>query len=158
MKKSLLVLTLFVVFPMAASADLGLYGWGFRLGLADDPDQFVIGVHQDLGEIVENLRLQPSLEAGFGDDHTIVSGTIPVHYRFDTPASVTPYVGGGLRVDWIDRETRRRDDSELELSPVAIGGAEWKLGKTSDLFLELHLSPGDGHEAKVVVGWMFRAP
>lgn len=158
MKKSLvLALVLSVLAPLAAAADLGFYGWGPRLGLADEPDQFVVGFQQDLGEIIEDLRLQPSLDVGFGDDHTVVSATIPVHFRFDTGPGVTPYLGGGVRVAWIDRDTRRRDDSELEISPVFVGGAEWGFGKKSDVFVELHLSPGDAHEAKLVVGWMLRA-
>lgn len=144
--------------PAAASAAMGFYGWGFRLGLADDPDQFVAGFQQDLGEIAEHLRFQPSLELGLGDDHTIVSATIPVHYRFETSASVTPYLGGGARLAWIDRDRPRGgDDNELEISPVLVGGAEWKLGKSTDLLLELHLGGGDAHEAKIIVGWMFRA-
>lgn len=157
MKKALLGLLLVVVSPGTASGAMGFFGWGFRVGLADDPDQVVVGLHQDLGEIVEHLRFQPSFELGFGDDHTVVSGTLPVHYRFESAPGVTPYLGGGIRLAWIDRETRRRDDSEFEISPVFVGGAEWRAGKRSDVFLELQLSSGDAHEAKVVFGWMLRA-
>lgn len=155
MRKSLLGVLLAIVLPAAASGEMGFYGWGFRLGLGDDPDQVILGIQQDLGEFVEHLRFQPNLELGLGDDHTIVSGTIPVHYRFQTDSSVTPYAGGGLQVAWIDRE-KGRDDTELEISPVFIGGAEWSLRKGSDLFLEFHLGTGDAHSAKLVVGWMFR--
>ncbi len=157
MKKGLLGVLLAVALPAAASAQMGFFGWGFRLGLADDPDQVVVGFHQDLGQIVPNLRFQPNLELGFGDDHTIVSTEIPVHYLFKTSASVKPYLGGGIRVAWIERETRRGDKSEIEIAPVFVGGAEWRAGKASDVFFELHLSGGDAHDAKVVFGWMFRA-
>lgn len=157
MRKSLLGLLLAVSLPAAASGGMGFYGWGVRLGVADDPDQFVAGFQQDLGEFVENLRFQPSLELGLGDDHTIVALTIPVHYRFETSASVTPYVGGGLQVAWIEHEKRRRDDTEVDIAPVFLGGVEWPLGKASDIFLELHLGPSDAHARKLMVGWMFRA-
>ncbi len=156
MRKTLLGFLLAAALPAAASAEMGFYGWGVRLGLAEDPDQFVVGFQQDLGEFAERLRFQPSLELGLGDDHTIVVGTLPVHYRFKTSSSVTPYAGGGLQVAWIDREKRRRDDSEVEISPVILGGVEWSLRSGNDLFLELHLA-GDAHDTKLVVGWMFRA-
>jgi len=142
-----------------ALAEFGFYGWGFRLGAGDDPDQILVGVHQDLGEIVENLRFQPSLDVGIGDDHTLVSGVLPVHYRFSSRSGATPYLGGGLLLAWIDRDRpgRGESDSDFEIAPLLVGGIEWRLKRTSDLLFELQLPGGDGHDAKLLVGWMVRA-
>ncbi|MEE8137956.1 MAG: hypothetical protein V3T81_03655, partial [Thermoanaerobaculia bacterium] len=94
---SLLVLLAILcsISPVEA-AELGLYGWGPRLGVGDNPDQVVVGLHQDLGEFVDRVRLQVSVELGFGDDRTIASVTVPVHYRFRVDQDFVPYLGGGL--------------------------------------------------------------
>ena len=143
------------------TAETGFYGWGPRIGAGDDPDQILIGIHQDLGEFVENLRFQPSLDLGIGDDHTVVSGVLPVHYRFPSRSgsSATAYVGGGLLLAWIDRDPPGRGggDSDFEIAPILTGGVEWRVRRTADALLELQLPGGDVHDAKLLVGWIFRA-
>ena len=141
-----------------ALAEMGFYGWGPRLGAGDDPDQILIGIHQDFGEIVENLRFQPSLDVGFGDDHTLVSAVLPVHYRFSSRSDTTPYLGGGLLLAWIDHDHPGRGggDSDFEIAPLLVGGVEWRVRKTADALLELQLPGGDAHDAKLLVGWIYR--
>lgn len=142
-----------------ALAEIGFYGWGPRLGAGDDPDQLLIGIHQDLGEIVENLRFQPSLDVGLGDDHTLVSAVLPVHWRFPGRANTVPYVGGGLLLAWIDRDPpgRRRGDSDFEIAPIFVAGVEWSRSRSADILLELQLPGDDAHDAKLLVGWVFRS-
>ncbi len=143
----------------SVAAEMGFYGWGLRLGGGDDPDQILVGVHQDFGEFVKNLRFQPSLDLGFGDDHTIVSTVLPVHYRFPGHSSATPYVGGGLLLAWIERDPpgRRGGDSEFEIAPLLAGGVEWPVRETGEILLEIQIPGADVHDAKVFVGWIFRA-
>ncbi len=149
-------LCLLAAAPLAA--EMGFYGWGPRLGIGDDPDQVLVGVHQDFGEFVENLRFQPSLDVGFGDDHTVVAAMVPVHFRFPGRSPATPYLGGGLALFWIDRDRPRgRGDSEVEFSPLLVGGVEWRAGATGDVLIELQVPGGDGHDVRLLVGWMFRA-
>ena len=157
MKKRLNVLALCVLASSApAAAEMGFFGWGPRLGVAEDPDQILVGVHQDLGEFVENLRFQPSLDVGTGDDYTIVSAVVPVHYRIALDTA-TPYVGGGLLLQWLDRDApRRRGGSDFEITGLLAGGVEWRVGE-NDLFLEIQLPGGKGHDAKVFLGWILRA-
>ncbi len=143
--------------PLAA--EMGFYGWGPRLGVGDDPDQILVGVHQDFGEFVKNLRFQPSLDLGLGDDHTVVSLVVPVHYRFPGRSSATPYVGGGPLIAWIDRDRPRRGggDSDLEITLLLAGGVEWPVSEAGDILLELQIPGADAHDAKLFVGWIFRA-
>lgn len=163
MRSMLLVLLTALLLVAPATAEMGFYGWGPRIGFADDPDQFVVGFHQDFGEFIPNLRFQPSFEVGFGDKVTIFSATVPVHYRFTGLASTTPYVGGGLLLAWINRDLTTRqqrqgkDDSEFQINPVLVGGAEWQVGQRSNLLLELQVAGGDAFDLKLVVGWIFRA-
>lgn len=137
---------------------LGLRGWGPRVGLAEDPDQVVGGVHFDLGDIVDRVRFVPNFELGVGDDFTAVSGTAPVHYLFRVNANVQPYAGGGLTLAWFDRDDDapgRGDDDEVELGVKAIGGVQWRLRSGNDFFLELNLGFGDIHDIQALAGWTF---
>jgi hypothetical protein len=143
----------------AAAQGLGVRGWGFRAGAASDPDQVIVGAHVDLGDVWEALRLQPSFEAGLGDDASSLQALVPVHYRFATGGPWRPYAGGGVLLSLIsyddDRPGRRGDDEDFDIAPVAVGGLERVRGGGSDLHLELQLGGGDAFDAKVVVGWTF---
>ncbi len=132
-------------------------GWGVRAGVGDDPDQVLVGLHWHLGDVVPRLRLQPSVELGAGDDHTVLSATLPVHYHFPVDGSLSPYAGGGLLVSFIDRDRPRRgqDSSEIDISPLAVGGVEWRLAGGTTMFVELNLARGDAHDARLWVGWTF---
>lgn len=155
MTRTTIALPLLAALIAAPASGLSLEESGPRVGVGDDPDQVVVGWHLDLGRIVEDLRFRPHLEAGFGDDRTTVNLGLPVHYLFDVGDAVTPYVGGGLEVAWIDFDDRprgRRDDSEVELGPLVVGGIEWPMAGGSDMFVELAVT-GGAHDARLMVGW-----
>jgi hypothetical protein len=144
----------------AAAQGLGFRSWGLRAGAASDPDQVIVGVHFDLGEILESLRLQPSFEAGAGDDAATLQAVLPVHYRFATGGEWIPYAGGGVLLALIDHDDdapgrRRDDDEDFDIAPVAVGGLEWTRAGGRDLLFELQLGGGDAFDAKVVVGLSF---
>lgn len=151
----LLVLSLAAALP-ATAQDIGFRGWGVRAGVADDPDQIVLGAQFNFGEFVRNLRFQPNVEAGFGDDANIFSVTLPVHYRYAASRSLTLYGGGGLTVGLVDldEDAGGDGDSEFDISPMLAGGLEWPVGG-HPLSLELNLTGGDFPDAKLVLGWMF---
>lgn len=130
---------------LAASAaiapGLGPRAWGLRASAASDPDQALAGVHVDFGELVPNLRLQPSLEAGFGDADTLQL-LVPVHWRFATAGQVTPYAGGGVLLAWIDHDDPpfgRDGDDDFDVAPVAVGGLDVPVDSRYDLLVELQL-------------------
>jgi opacity protein-like surface antigen len=134
-----------------SESDIGWYGWGIRGGLADDPDQGLFGFHFNLGEFTRNLRFQPDVQVGFGDDQTTVFVTAPVHYRFIVGRSFAPYAGGGVTLGWVDVDNR---DSEFEAGVRAIGGLDWtKDGK--GFFVELSLGFGDVHDVQILAAWSF---
>ena len=147
-------------------SDVGLRGWGPRVGLADDPDQAVIGLHWDIGNVAEHLRFVPNFELGVGDHHHILVGNAPLHYVFrPVEAGFTPYAGGGLAFGLVDhdhdRDRRRfgddrRDETDFELAVKAIGGLEWHLSNRTDFLLELNLVFGDLHDVQVLAGWTFK--
>lgn len=141
----------------AAAQDIGFNTWGLRAGAGDDPDQIVFGVQFDMGEFIQNLRFQPNVEVGVGDDTTILSLTAPVHYRVPLEGALTVYGGGGLTVGFIDvdeDDLNEDEDSDFDIAPMAAGGIAWPVGQ-NELSVELNLTGGDFSTVKLVVGWMF---
>ena len=142
------------------TSQLGLRGWGPRVGVSSDPDQFVAGVQFDLGDFVRNLRLQPSVEAGFGDHKTSLYGNFMVAYYFPVKAAVTPYAGGQVTAWFFDNDEahdHRFDDGfNTEIGVVAVGGFEARLKSRTRFLAELQLRLiSDLPDAKLMVGWTF---
>jgi opacity protein-like surface antigen len=142
----------------ARTGDIGLRAWGPRVGFSDDPDQVLVGAHFDLGELVDNLRFQPNVQLGFGDDATTIFATAAVHYHFDVAGNFEPYAGGGVSAGWINvdlPDNAQGDDSDFEAGFQATGGVEWPLRGGNSVFVELNLGFGDIHDTQIVVGWTF---
>ena len=142
----------------STSPDINMRGWGPRIGLSDDPDQVVIGAQFNLGELIDNLRFQPDVQLGFGDDQTTIYATAAAYYRFKVDGNFTPYAGGGIGLGFVDRDlpaTSSADDTEFEIGLKATGGIEWFLKNNKAIFVELSLGFSDIHDAQVVLGWMF---
>jgi opacity protein-like surface antigen len=157
-----LLLALVAVLPISAeeadqgdgshSDEFGYRGWGIRVGLADSPDQFLIGGQVDLGYFHRHIRFRPDVELGFGDDITTLVFTAPVHYLFRIDKSFLPYAGGGVAAGFFDP---KNGGSDFEIGLKAIGGLEWNLSNDDDLFVELEIGFGDVHDAQIIVGWVF---
>ena len=138
-------------------AELGYQTWGLRGGVGVDPDQGIIGMHWNLGNFSQRTRLQPNFEVGFGDNATIASLGIPVHYRFGNSPHYTPYAGGGVLLGYIDYDRAKSgSSSDWFIEPLAVVGIEWPLSGGGELFVELDLSFGDAQDAKLLLGWMRR--
>jgi hypothetical protein len=136
---------------------LGWKAWGLRLGVADDADQVIGGAHVNLGDVMKNVRFQPDLQLGAGDDFTTLYGTVPLYYRFDTASRMTPYAGGGVALGYVDADlpdSSNGDDSSFEVGARATGGLEWPRVDGA-FFVELSLGFGDVHDATVMAAWTF---
>jgi hypothetical protein len=134
--------------------------WGPRVGVGLDPEQLVFGVHFRPGQLTEDLYIQPNVEVGVGDDHTILSFALPLHYHFETDSSTEPYAGGGFSfgVDSHDDDNDNGnddDDSEFEVSVDIVGGLEWQLDSGNGFLIELKLGIGELHTMELMTGWLF---
>lgn len=136
----------------ALGADSGFQSWGPRVGFADDPDQFIAGIHLDMGEVASHVRWQPSFEVGFGDDVTSLSGNVLFAYYFGKQSGFTPYAGGQLAVVYFDAD---RGDGGTEFGFDAVGGVETRVGSRVRMLFELQIGFGDIHDAKILAGWKF---
>ena len=138
----------------SSQSDIGYKGWGLRAGLTTDPDQAVVGVQFDFGEFRPNLRFQPDVQAGFGDDVTTLYITAPVYYRFDAQEKFTPYAGGGIALG-LGEPSSLSGGPSFEIGARATGGLEWNLSGGGEFAVELSLGIGDIHDAQVVAVWNF---
>ncbi len=136
--------------PALTHADIEWRGWGPRVGVSDDPDQVVGGVHFDLGELANNVHFRPSAEMGIGDDVTSLLGNALVMYMWDL--QVDPYAGGQVVVAWFNPDN---GDSETELGIDAVGGFEMTFSGGTRFHTELQAGIGDIHDFKLMAGWTF---
>jgi hypothetical protein len=90
----LIVLSAFMLAAGTASAQSG---FGVRAGASATPDQFYMGAHVDVAEIVERFWFRPNAEVGFGNGLTLFS--LNGEFVYDIPLKSStrwvPYVGGG---------------------------------------------------------------
>ena len=166
MRKLTLVLLLIVVLVPATQAlaqndpltDVGFRGWGPRVGITMDPDQFHFGAHVDFGNFAEHVRFQPNVEVGIGDDLLLVALNAEAAYRFASRWDVwTPYLGGGFGLIFVslDNAPEGVDNSDTEFGVSVLGGIEKGLANGHRFFLEGKIGLADAPDFKATAGWTF---
>jgi hypothetical protein len=126
-------------------------GLGVRAGASADPDQFYIGVHKDLAEIVDRLWFRPNAEVGFGSHAVLFALNGEFLYNVHISSREwTPYVGGGpslligsFRVPGGGRDTDAGGGFNF------VGGVQ----QTKGFMAEIKLGVIDSPDFKVGVGW-----
>ena len=159
----IVALILFFAPGAAQAQEMGLKGWGPRVGVSTDPDQVVGGVQFDLGEFARNVRFQPSAEIGFGDHVTTLQFNAMVAYYFPIKAQVTPYAGGSISAAFYDFDSNCGgfgrsfgcESHDTKIGPVGVGGIEMKLSGKRRFLAELQVGFTDLPDAKLVAGWLF---
>jgi len=151
-------LALLIVSPPAARAEqapeLGLRGWGPRVGLTMGPDQVHFGAHLDFGNLASRVRLQPNVEVGIGDDRTFTAINAEAAYRFNSRWEAwSPYAGGGLGFDIVNFEGV--DGSHTDVGMSVLGGIERGLSHGDRFFIEAKLGISDAPDWKFTAGWTF---
>ena len=148
-----IILTIFF-FDSLNAKDVVL-GVGGRVGATLDPDQVHLGIHLDLGELAERVRVQPSVEIGFGNDITLVAVNPEVVYLFKKRGKWTPYGGGGLGLNIVNRDLPHpgQDNTELEVGLNLLAGIETMVSNSTRLFFEGKLGVGDSPDFKATCGF-----
>jgi hypothetical protein len=161
-----LILLLALTAPALAEEGIHYRGWGLRGGLTIDPDQVHVGTHLDLGEFRPQLRFMPNIEAGFGDDETVVAVNAETFWVFrsvqldlpDTAGAWRPYVGGGVGLVWVNRDLPPRshaDDSETDIGLNIMLGVEHGLKSGRRFLAELKVGLVDAPDVKLTAGITF---
>lgn len=139
-----------------AQDKVGFRGWGPRVGLTSGPDQFHFGAHADFGNFAEHVRVQPSLEIGFGDNATLFAINLDGQYRFASQWDVwTPYVGGGPGIYIISVDVGHKNVSDTDTGLSVVGGVEKGLANGSRFFVEGRIGLFDAPDFKATAGWTF---
>ncbi len=163
LRSILLALTVFTVGTLAsttaqAQEGPGFRGWGLRAGVSDRPDQLLVGIQADFGELINNLRFEPNVELGVGDDQTILSLSAPVFYRWPESGPFDFYGGGGIAVGFVDRDEAddpgEDDGLEFVIAPMLAAGLAWPVGE-SEAGVELAVTANELQNLKLVFRWMF---
>ena len=141
----LLMGLMLVVVPSPAAAQPGVRG-----GVSVDPDQFYVGAHYETDPLVDRLYFRPNLEAGFGDDLTLIALNFEFVYKFPSRRAWTLYAGGGPAINIYSFDDV--DNTETEPGLNFLFGAEHARG----LFFELKLGAIDSPDLKFGVGYTFR--
>lgn len=119
---------------------------GIRAGLSLDPDQFYVGGHVETMPLVDRLHFRPNVEAGFGDDMTLVALNFEFVYRFPSRQQWQLYAGAGPSLS-IFSDGRSDTGGGFNI----LIGAEQRGG----LFFELKIGAADSPGMKFSVGYAF---
>ena len=132
--------------PPASAQD----GPRVRAGLSASPDQFFIGGHYVTDPLVDRLRFQPNVEAGFGSDTTIVAFNVEFGFWMRLNPDWQVYVGGGPAMNVYSSD--RHDGSDVEPGFNVLAGVRRRGG----LFFELKVGVLDSPDVKLAVGYTIR--
>lgn len=111
--------------PAVAQDSIELTAYGARAGISldDDLTQLLLGGHLDLGRPWTNIRLQPLVTLGLGDDALSILAGGELHYLIPvdrTESRFDPYVGGGLALHHVNFDDDDLDDVDDDSSEVAL--------------------------------------
>lgn len=142
-RMSFLLPTLLLLSGPAWAQDPGLRG-----GMSVDPDQVYFGGHLETGALVDRLHFRPSVEAGFGNDLTLLAANMEFVYKFPSRGGWGLYAGAGpaLNIYMFD------DDSNSEAGVNFLIGVEHRRG----LFFEFKAGAIDSPDFKFGVGYTWR--
>jgi len=146
--------TLFAAFWIAVVAPASIAfaqdGPGLRAGFSASPDQFFFGGHYVTKPVWEQLRFQPNVEAGFGDERTVVAFNMEFGYWMSVNRDWHAYVGGGPAMNLFGDSGQGGDDVGPGLT-VCVG-----LRRRGGLFFEMKVGAFDSPDFKMAVGYTFR--
>ncbi len=141
----------------ARAQEVRLNAYGLRTGVVLDDElvQLLVGGQVDLGTIANDIRLQPFLTVGIGDDAISLLAAGEAHYLFlvEEGSRVEPYAGGGVGVQHIDFDGA---DEETEIALTLVGGADIPAGRYWGYFVEGRIVIADDSIFRVEGGFNWR--
>jgi hypothetical protein len=154
------VATLFVTLsavaaPRPASAERAGSGFGGRVGVGFDPDQFVVGVQADVGPALRVARFVPSVDLGMGGDFTTFAINGDVIVRIFLPkSSAALYGGAGPTLVYWDPD---EGDGDLEIGLSLVAGLRLPLATRHVYNIETRFGVSDVPDVRILLGVLFGA-
>jgi len=126
---------------------------GLRAGYGIDPDQFVIGLQGDFGNVLKIAHLAASADAGFGDNlTTIVLGADALVFLPLPKSDVSFYGAAGPALTiW----TPDQGETDTEIGLALTIGARFPLGDSGWYNLEGRFGVGDVPDVRILLGVLF---
>lgn len=125
----------------------GYTGW-------DGLSQLHLGAHLKMGEILPNVDFTPNIEAGFGDNVTVITVNGDVAYNFtefvEQPWNV--YGGGTLGFNYFNPDN---GGSDTHLGLSALLGLERTLANDHEAMIEIRVGILDSPDFKLTFGYTF---
>jgi hypothetical protein len=122
---------------------------GVQGGMSIDPDQVYFGGHILTDPLVDRLRFRPSIDAGIGENITMIAVNFDFVYPFPARGPWNLYVGGGPSVNFFNFDGGG-DHTGAGFNFII--GAQQRGG----LFFEAKIGAGDAANLKLGVGYTFR--
>ncbi len=136
----------------------GVDGLGGRLGYSS-PENLdgtaAMGVHADLAERGTHLHLQPNMMFWSVDGTSDVSPNMDAYYHFRGDRRVSPYVGGGVGLNFIHNDSIDRSNTDVGMNLV--GGLRFP-GGGNRYFVEGRYTASDVPQVSLMTGITFHAP
>jgi len=136
---------------------MGFTGVGAKLGYTN-PERLdgttEVGVHAELGERGSAVTLMPNFMYWNVNSYSNANPNLDVHYRFTPSGTLTPYVGSGVGINFIDG--RRFGDSDTQVGMNLIGGLKFPT-EGPNYFLEARHTLSDLNQTSVLAGVTFGA-
>lgn len=154
MNLALCVLVISGLIAPAAAADEAKMGLGLRpLGFSINPDQYVLGAQAVLGTYYRG-RFAPSVDFGFGDNVTVITGNFDLKIDlFSPPKSESVfYVGAGPTLSYISPDV---GESDTEIGLSLLGGVKLGMSEKNYYNIEARFGIGDIPDFKLLAGVMF---
>jgi len=126
-------------------------GPGLRAGFSASPDQFFFGGHYVTGPLWDRLRFQPNVEAGFGNDRTVVAFNMEFGYWMPINSDWHAYVGGGPALNLFSGNGKDHDEDVGPGLTILAG-----FRRRGGLFFEMKVGAFDSPDFKLTVGYTFR--
>lgn len=151
-----LVIATLVVTPRLAGA-YGYEGVGGKLGYSSGENldgTAALGVHAEFAQGGSRLHMLPNVTYWRVDGMRDLSPNFDLYYHFAPDNQVTPYVGGGMGINFMRDE--RRDISDAQLGVNMLGGVRFP-GTSHSYFLEgRYTATSDVPQAMVMAGVTFK--
>ena len=127
-------------------------GPGIRGGISASADQFFIGGHFVTAPIWDQVRFHPNVEAGFGDDRTLVAFNLEFAYWVPVSQDWHAYFGGGPAINLSSWDGGRHNEDDVGPGLTILAG----LRRRGGLFFEMKVGAFDSPDVKLSVGYTFR--
>jgi len=130
-------------------------GVGGKLGYSSSEDldgTATLGVHAEMDQMGTRLHLMPNMMYWRVNGVRDLSPNFDVYYHFNPEGRMTPYLGGGLGLNFYRNDRLDRDNSALGLN--LMGGFRFP-GSTTHYFVEGRYTASDIPQASVLAGVTF---